>query len=466
MSADDLHYLPLTVLAERIRTKTVSSLEVTQTQLDRIARLNPGLRAYVTVTADVALEQARAADEALARGDYKGPLHGIPIGVKDLAWTRGIPTQFGSVVYRDHIPTEDATVVRKLREAGAVLLGKLQLTEGAYSEHHPEIPAPVNPWRKDLWPGVSSSGSGVATAAGLAYGTLGTDTGGSIRFPAGANGVTGLKPTWGRVSRYGAFELAATLDHIGPIARTVDDVAAILGVIAGVDDLDPTAADRPVPDYLTGIDKGIRGVRIGIDKAWNEQGTDPQAATAVSDAIEVLRRAGAAVVDVKFPDAVQNNLDWIPLAGVQTAVAHEEIFASRKAEYGPVLANLIRTGQALSGTDYQKIILRREDFRGRVDRLFRDIDLLIVPSYGVAAPTYATLSRFIEEPTLAERLTRYTFPFDATGQPTLSLNGGFTDDGAPVGFQLVAAAWNEPLLLRAGHTFQQETDWHLRHPSL
>lgn len=466
MSSDDLHYLSLTALAERIRRKTVSSVEATQAQLDRIARLNPALRAYVTVTAEVALAQARAADEALARGEYEGPLHGVPIGIKDLAWTKGIPTQFGSLVYRDHVPTEDATVVRKLREAGAVLLGKLQLTEGAYSEHHPEIAAPVNPWREDLWPGASSSGSGVATAAGLAYGTLGTDTGGSIRFPSGANGVTGLKPTWGRVSRYGAFELAATLDHIGPIARTVDDVAAILGAIAGVDELDPTAADLPVPDYLSGIGNGIRGVRIGIDRGWNGGGTDAQAVQVALDALDVLRRAGASIVEVTFPDTVQNNLDWIPLAGVQTAVAHEGLFPGREEEYGPVLANLIRTGLALSGTDYQKILLRREDFRGRVARLFRDIDLLIVPAYGLAAPTYATLSRFIEEPTLAERLTRYTFPFDATGQPTLSLNGGFTDEGAPIGFQLVAASWNEPLLLRAGHAFQRDTDWHRLHPAL
>lgn len=466
MSVNDLHYLPLTDLADRIRTKVLSSEEATKAQLDRITRLNPSLHAYVTLTADLALEQARAADVALARGEYKGPLHGVPIGIKDLAWTQGIRTQFGSLVYRDHVPAEDATVVRKLREAGAVLLGKLQLTEGAYSEHHPKITPPVNPWRPDLWPGVSSSGSGVAAAAGLAYGTLGTDTGGSIRFPSGANGVTGLKPTWGRVSRHGAFELAATLDHIGPIARTVGDVAAILGAIAGPDDFDPTAADLPVPDYLAGIGNGIRGVRIGIDQSWNETGTDASAAQVVIDAIEVLRRAGAILVDIRFPEAVQNNLDWIPLAGVQTAVAHETTFPAREAEYGPVLANLIRTGLSLSGTDYQKIILRREAFRGRVSRLFRDVDLLIVPAYGIAAPTHATLARFIEEPTLAERLTRYTFPFDATGQPTLSLNGGFTDDGAPLGFQLVAAAWNEPLLLRAGHAFQRETNWHQRHPAL
>lgn len=402
----------------------------------------------------------------MARGEYKGPLHGVPFGIKDLAWTAGIPTQFGSLIHRNHIPTEDATVVRKLREAGAVLLGKLQLTEGAYSEHHPEITAPVNPWREDLWPGVSSSGSGVAAAAGLAYGTLGTDTGGSIRFPSGANGVTGLKPTWGRVSRHGAFELAATLDHIGPIARTVDDVAAILGAIAGEDERDPTAALAEVPDYLAGIDAGVGGLRIGVDAAWNETGTDAPAAKVVTEAIDVLRRVGADIVPVTFPDAVQNNLDWIPLAGVQTAVAHEGTFPAREGEYGPVLANLIRTGLSLSATEYQKIILRREDFRGRVSRLFRDIDLLIVPAYGIAAPTHATLSRFIEEPALAERLTRYTFPFDATGQPTLSLNGGFTGDGAPLGFQLVGRPWEEALLLRAGKAFQQHTGWHERHPAL
>src|SRR5277367_6507604 len=245
----DLHYLELTEIARRLHAREISPVEATTAQLARIERLDGQLKSYAHMMAEAALVQARTAEAEIMRGEIRGPLHGVPIAVKDLCWTRGVPTAAGMSIYKDFRPTEDATVVRKLNAAGAVILGKLQLTEGAYADHHPGIAPPVNPWNAAHWSGASSSGSGVATAAGLCYGSLGSDTGGSIRFPSAANGVTGLKPTWGRVSRHGVFELAASLDHIGPMARSVADAAAVLTAIAGPDPLDPTARHEPVPDY-------------------------------------------------------------------------------------------------------------------------------------------------------------------------------------------------------------------------
>ena len=267
MATDDLCLLDLVEIGRRVQARQLSSVAVTQAVLDRIERLDGRLKSYVTLTADVALAEAAQADGEIARGAIRGPLHGVPIAVKDLCNTKGIPTSAGMTIHKDYRPEHDATVVTRLREAGAVLLGKLKLTEGAFGAHHPSIDPPINPWSAAHWTGVSSSGSGVATAAGLCYGSLGTDTLGSIRFPSTMNGVTGLKPTWGRVSRSGVFALAQSLDHIGPIARSAADVAAMLGVIAGPDPDDPTAFHEPVPDYLAGIGQGVRGLRIGIDRA-------------------------------------------------------------------------------------------------------------------------------------------------------------------------------------------------------
>src|SRR4029079_10565929 len=238
---DDLHYLSIEELARRRGARQVSPVEVTETMLRRIERVDPALKSYALVTPELALAQARTAEQMIRKRQILSQLHGVPVAVKDLCWTEGIATAAGMPLHKDFVPAVDATVVRKLREAGAVLLGKLQLTEGAFADHHPDVPPPVNPWHRDHWSGASSSGSGVATAAGLCFGSLGSDTGGSIRFPAAANGVTGIKPTWGRVSRFGCFELAASLDHIGPMTRSAADAAAVLGVIAGADPNDPTA---------------------------------------------------------------------------------------------------------------------------------------------------------------------------------------------------------------------------------
>ncbi len=461
----ELHYLELTELARRIHAREISPVEATTAQLARIEKLDGQFKSYAYVMAEAALVQARAAEAEIMRGEIRGPLHGVPIAVKDLCWTRGVPTAAGMTIYRDFRPTEDATVVRKLHAAGAIILGKLQLTEGAWAEHHPEIPAPVNPWNAAHWSGASSSGSGVATAAGFCYGSLGSDTGGSIRFPSAANGVTGLKPTWGRVSRYGVFELAATLDHIGPMARSAADCGAMLGVIAGSDPNDPTSVLDLVPNYLAGMARGLRGLRVGVDHAWNTTRVDAVTIAAVTAALATVRDLGAEIREVTFPEVSQIIADWFPLCSVQTAVAHEATYPARKSEYGPALSSFIEPGRVLSGIDYQKIILRRASFRGRVAALFQGIDLLLVPAQSLASPTTAQLARLGEDTEMLNALVRYTMPFNMTGSPTITLPCGFTGAGTPLAFQFVGRDLEEEMLLRAGHAYQSATDWHRKHPT-
>ena len=466
MAQDALHYLELVELTRLMHAKELSPVEVTKAALARIEALDGSLRSYALVTAEAALEQARVAEAEIGRGEIKGPLHGAPIAVKDLCWTKGVTTAAGMTIHRDFQPDEDATVVRMLRAAGAIILGKLQLTEGAFADHHPRIAAPVNPWNAAHWSGASSSGSGVATAAGLCFGSLGSDTGGSIRFPSAANGVTGLKPTWGRVSRYGVFELAATLDHIGPMARSAVDTAAMLGAIAGRDDKDPTTSVEKVPDYLAGIDRGLKGLRIGVDAAWNRHGTDARMVQAVDEAIATVRQLGGDVREVTVPDTAPVIADWLTHCAIETAVAHEATYPARKSEYGPALAGLIELGRKASGMDYQKILLHRHDFNGNLRALFETIDLLLIPAQAFASPTTADMATLGEDPAKMASLLRFTCPFDVSGSPTITLPCGFTQAGTPVAFQFVAPHFREDTLFQAGHAYQGATDWHRRHPEL
>ena len=339
--ATDLHYLSLDEVARRLKARKVSSVETTRAILDRIAKLDPKLKSYATLTAERALADAAARDAETAAGKSRGPLHGVPIAVKDLCNTAGIPTAAGMAIHRANVPTKDATVVARLKAAGAVILGKLQMTEGAFGAHHPTIPAPLNPWNATYWTGSSSSGSGAATAAGLCFASLGSDTGGSIRFPSTMNGLSGLKPTWGRVSRAGVFPLAELLDHIGPMTRSALDCAIVLGVIAGADADDPTAVPRPVPDYAAAIGERRQGQahRHAEGTARPRRATRAAPSTARSTS---LKKAGAEMVDVSLPAGFeQGALDWVPLCAVECAIAHEATYPARANDYGPVLAALI-----------------------------------------------------------------------------------------------------------------------------
>lgn len=464
MDDDTIAWLGLEALAGLIRERQLTSVQVTQALLRRIERVDAGLQAYVRTTPELALAQAHAADVRLARGEAVGPLHGVPVAVKDLCWTAGVPTTAGMTIHADFRPAEDATVVRRLREAGTVLLGKLKMTEGAFSAHHPAIAAPLNPWNPETWTGVSSSGSGVAVAAGLCPGAIGTDTGGSIRYPAAANGVTGLKPTWGRVSRFGAFELAASLDHLGPMCRSAADCGLMLAAIAGADARDPTALQAPVPDLMAGDIDRLDGLRIGIDEAYASREVEAPVADALQAMLHTLERLGARVVPVAMPAVDAATADWVPLCAVEAAVAHADSFPSRRADYGPMLADLLDTGLAVRGVDLQRMLLRRADFTGRLQALMTGIDLLIAPALPFAAPSLARIAELRTQPNYRQRLQRFTVPFDLSGHPTLTLPSGFTADGLPLAGQLIAGSLREDLLVRVGRAFQQVTAWHRRRP--
>jgi amidase len=466
MNEEELCYLNLVDVGRKIRARELTSSEVTRAILERIARLDARLKSYATVTPELALAQAAAVDREIARGVERGPLHGVPVAVKDLFHTKGVVTAAGTTIYKDYVPLQDATAVARLKEAGAVLLGKLQTTEGAFSVHHPSVDPPVNPWSAAHWSGVSSSGCGVATAAGLCYGSLGTDSLGSIRFPSTMNGLTGLKPTWGRVSRARVFALAETMDHIGPMARSAIDAAAMLGAIAGADPDDPTAARIPVADYVAQIDGGVRDVRIGIDRRAIAAGTDAAMAHVVEEAALVLSRLGAKLVEIVLPPLDEITRDALLLCTTEAAAAHEKTFPARASEYGPVLAGFLQTGRQTTGLSIVNISRRRAEFSGRLAALFAGVDLLLIPSMNEAAPTIAALATRVADPEARVGRTRFTAPFDLSGSPCITLPGGSTAEGVPLGFQLVGRHFEEALALRAAYAFQQATEWHRCRPPL
>jgi amidase len=466
MARTELAELELVDVSRRLQRMDISPVELTEAVLARIEKHDGRLGSYALVTADLAMKQAQAAERELARGRSRGPLHGVPVAVKDLCCTKGIVTAAGTKVFGQFKPRHDATVVARLAEAGAVLLGKLQMTEGAFAEHHPEITPPVNPWGADLWTGVSSSGSGVATAAGLCFGSLGSDTGGSIRFPSAANGVTGLKPTWGRVSRFGVFDLAPSLDHVGPMARSAADCAAILSAIAGPDDNDPTAAQIQVPNYLAGIDRSIKGLKIGLDVRYNSKGVGAVTAAAVQGAAKTLRDLGAEIVDIDFPDVDRVAADWVRHCAVETAHTHAATYPKQKAAYGPVLAALIDVGRDLSGIEYQDILQHRATFTGQVQAVLQDCDLVLMPAVPDSGVTLEQRQTLRADPKTTAHMLRFTAPIDYAGNPALTMPCGITSKGAPIGFQLVGRHFEEDLVLRAGHAFQRATDWHKARPAL
>ena len=459
-----VEFLDIAELSEQLRTGRLTSTEVTTAMLERIDALDPALQSFAVVTRERALADAAAADEQIARGGWRGPLHGVPLALKDLVETEGITTAAGTTVHGDHVPDTDGTVAARLRAAGSVLLGKVRMTEGAFSAHHPELPTPVNPWDADTWSGVSSSGSGVSVAAGLAFGTLGSDTGGSIRLPSGANGVTGLKPTWGRVSRAGVFPLAPSLDHIGPMTRSARDAALMMTVIAGWDPADPTSSSRPVPDYAAHLELD-RSPVVGIDPDLNSR-FDPETQSMLASVQSELSDLGWRVVEVQAPDFMTVAADWSALCGVETALAHADTYPARKDEYGPVLAGLIEVGRTVDVLELERMQQRRRHFTGAMNRLMDDIDIFLLPSVGKASPTIAEMNGLEAGTELFEQVTGPTAPIDLAGLPALTLPSGFTGRGTPLGVQFVGPAFAEAALLAAGVAYQRATDHHLRRPRL
>ncbi len=445
----DLHYESLGSVCARLKSGELTSVDVTQAQLARIAD-HADLHAYVRVLSNEALAQAEALDAARRDGEPLGALHGVPIALKDLLFTRGIPTASGTRVMADFVPDEDATVVERLRAAGAVILGKTQLTEGAYGVHHPELDAPLNPWDRGRWPGVSSSGSGVAVAAGLCYAAIGSDTGGSIRFPSASCGTVGLKPTYGRVSRHGGFPLAESLDHFGPMTRTVADAARMLQVMAGEDPRDPTTLADPVPNYAATLEGGVQGLRLGIDWAYVERGVEGAVVAAVREAADAFVNLGAEIVEVAIPESYRDLVDqWGITCGVECARAHADYYPAQRERYGPVLTDLIELGLHPPPGAYEALEGARVAFRDAFDASFEAMDLMLTPNMPYLAPPTEQVLELTVDPGRANGLT-FTAPFDYSGHPTLSLPTGLSSERLPLSVQLIGPRLGEALLLRAG----------------
>ena len=463
-----LHWQTLCQTREQLRSGERSSVDVTREMLDRVHSLNPQLKCYQVVSDDAALQQAEQADaaqkKAEANGSELGLLHGIPIGLKDLCDTAGIATSAGMALHANRIPATDATLVEKLKSAGAVVLGKLTMTEGAFATHHPEIEAPLNPWGENYWSGVSSSGSGVATAAGLCFASIGSDTLGSIRFPSAVNGVTGLKPTWGRVSRNGIFPLAPSMDHLGPMTRSAEDCAAMLAVLAGADTQDPTASQQSIPDYTNALNDSIAGLTLGLDRKLIEKGSDEPMQKAVTHVAQVLESLGAKIIEIELPSLDQAAKDGLTQCLAEVVISHEETYPALKEQYGPALAAQIESGLTVEATDLVKIAHRREQFTGLVEALFKRVDLLLLPAMNVTGPSIEEIAK--QSGTGEDRLARlrFTAPFNMSRSPTLTFPAGRVESGAPVSIQLIGRHFDEARILRAAHTFQQTTDWHRQHP--
>ena len=457
-----LHYQTIAEVGARLQARELSPVELTQAILERIEALDGGLKSYATVMTDSAMASARAAEQEIAAGNYRGGLHGIPIAVKDLCFTTGVATMGGARVLRDFVPGFDGTVVQKLNAAGAVILGKLNLTEGAMAGYNPEFDIPVNPWGADRWSGASSSGSGVATAAGLCYGSLGSDTGGSIRFPSAACGTVGIKPTWGRVSRYGVLALAESLDHIGPMTRSATDAGVMLQAIAGHDPNDPTSLTTPVPNMLGGMSQGVRGVRIGVDERYIADDVDSELATAVLEGARLLESMGARLMPVRMPDTEPLSRAWGVLCSAEAAAAHRDTFPSRADEYGPWFRGWLELGSRHSATDYAIASYTRLSFNGTLSEIFDGIDVLVCPS--MTTPPERVTPEALYGPMEEEEWTwgRFTIPADFSGAPTISLPAGLNSEGLPLSIQFVGRRLTEPMLVQVGHAYEEATQHRLQ----
>jgi aspartyl-tRNA(Asn)/glutamyl-tRNA(Gln) amidotransferase subunit A len=453
-------------LAPRLRRKEVSPVEVTRACLDRVEKLNPALNAFITVTVESALAEARAAEIEISRGEWRGPLHGIPLAMKDLIDTAGTRTTAASAVFEHRVPTEDAEVVRRLRRAGAVILGKNNLHEFAYggSSLVSFFGDVHNPWNTSHIAGGSSGGSAAAVAAGLCYAAIGTDTAGSIREPAALCGCVGIKPTYGRVSARGVIPLSWSLDHVGPLAASVGDAAVVLQVIAGYDSLDVCSADVPVSDYVSGrlseLGDGVKALRVGIPRGHFYDELDDEVRAAVKQALAVIGMLVAELRDVRIEVSSDRTVQ-----AAESFAYHAEHVARTPELYQPETLRRIRSGANISATEYIRRRRELDDERSRAHDFFADVDLLVTPTMPIPAPAIADLKKDPAGLRPAElALLRNTRPFNVWGLPAVSVPCGFTKAGLPIGLQIAGPHWQEDLVLRLAHAYEQATGWYKRRP--
>lgn len=418
--------------------------------------------AFITRTADAALAAARRADDDLGRGIDRGPLHGIPVALKDLFDTAGVRTTAGSRIFADRVPAEDSAVAARLAAAGAVRMGKTNLHEWAFgvTNQNPHFGAAKNPWDTTRVPGGSSGGSAIAVATGMCFVSPGSDTGGSIRIPAALCGVAGLKPTYGRVSLHGAIPLSWTLDHAGPLARTVRDLAIALAVLAGHDPRDPTSADVPVDDYTGDIDASVKGVRVLVPTVHFFDDLDPEVESAVRDAVGVLRGLGARVAEGPLPHSELLRDAQRAIITIDAAAYHAERLARRPQDFGEAVRDRFRAAETIATTHYARARRDRDVLRRAWSEVLRDHDVIVSATTPIAAPPREGQDATAQ----AARLTVNTSPFNLTGLPALTVPCGFTRDGLPIGLQLAAGPWREGLLLRVANAYEHATEWHTRHP--
>ena len=460
----ELADMTLKKASEMLRSKATSPVELTQACLKRIANYNALLNAFVTVTEEQALVAAREAEAEQRRGRWRGPLHGIPIALKDNIDTAAIRTTAASELFRGRIPSEDAEVVRRLKAGGAILLGKTNLHEFAYGGSSSiTYFGPVhNPWALDRIPGGSSGGSAAATATGSCFGSLGTDTAGSVRIPACYCGIVGFKPTYGRVSNRGVIPLSWTLDHVGPICRTVEDAALMLGVIAGYDEQDTTTVNVPVPDYSRDLRTHPSKLRLAIARTPYFDDLDPEIAKAVETAIEVLKRLTASVSEVTLPLAGFLPGDQFSnLRAVEAYAYHAEWVTKSPEKYQRVTRDrIIQLSAGVRAADYVQARRQLDRLRREIKSTFSNVDLLITPTMGRPPVPIEESATFEAVP------TRNTAPFDIFGLPTISVPCGFMSAGLPIGLQIIGAPFAESRVLALAHAYEQVTEWHNRHPKL
>jgi aspartyl-tRNA(Asn)/glutamyl-tRNA(Gln) amidotransferase subunit A len=464
---DDLRFLPdLVETAGAIARRDLSPVELIETTLTRIAALNPVLNAYITVLADAARAEAQRAEREIAAGNYRGPLHGIPLSVKDLFWTKGVRTTGGSRLLADFVPDDDATVVARLRAAGAILVAKANMLELAYAVAHPDYGPTKNPWDLTRTASGSSGGSAAAVAAGLDFGSFGSDTAGSIRLPASFCGVSALKPTFGRVSRHGLQPLSWSLDYAGPFGRSVRDVAALLQAVAGADPMDEATTAVAVPDYAGSLGERIDGVTIGFVTNVVD-GLNAEIRAAVERAAPVLADAGAEVREVTIPELEGNAAEAAMTIIVPEAThTHRAWLDVRSEAYSDTVRARLLGGREVRAVDYFAAKDFGARFRAKLTDLQREIDLLVLPTMPVVAmPLDETTVEVSEGERGMTVLNHLVSPFNLTGQPGLTVPCGFTAAGLPIGLQIVGRPFEEALVLAAGHAYQLRTDWHGRTPT-
>ncbi|MDC0073712.1 amidase [Alphaproteobacteria bacterium] len=459
---NNYHFSNIREIKDLYKSRDLNPLDLTKFMLKRISNLDNSLNSFIKVTPEIALEQAKLLSEEIEKGISRGPLHGIPFALKDLFEFKGVATTTGSIARKNYISTINATVTEKLIKAGAIILGKLAMTEGAFVEHVKGMQEPKNPWNTEYETGLSSSGSAVALSAGLCFGALGTDTGGSIRFPSLACGITGLKPTWGRVSRYGVFDLAPSLDHVGPMARNAYDVATILSVISGHDSKDKTSQSIRVPDYEAMIDLSIEGVTIGYDKSFCSDGVEKELNASIAKSLDIFSDLGAKIVDINFPNTDKITPNFSDLVSAEVALINQKNEPCMEEKFGNVYSDLIRRGRELMAIEYAALLFEGRKFTGALNSIFSNIDLILCPPW--PGPAVSKKENTIGDLDDQKGLLRFTAPFNISHHPTITIPSGFNQQGMPLALQLVGDYFKEDIILRVANKFQQETSWHKIHP--